>query len=489
MIVVCVLLGIAILKGLGTDATSQSNDDASEQKPLYWVAPMDANYRRDKPGKSPMGMDLVPVYQESNNAEDLGAGTVKISANVINNLGVKTVKAQEKILPHEIETVGYVQYDEDTLVHIHPRVEGWIEKLYIKAVGEPVKKDQPLYTLYSPQLVNAQEEYLIALKRNNKTLINAAQQRLMALQLSKSFIQSLKRSKTVKQSVTFFAPKSGVLDDLKIREGFYVKPGNTLMSIGDLTQVWVEAEIFERDSNLVNINDVVLMRLDHLPTKEWRGNIDYIYPSLNTKNRTLRVRIKFGNPEKLLKPNMYANILINTAVHQASIVVPTSAVIRTGKQNRVVLALGQGAFKSIEVSLGRSNNDEIEIVSGLKTGDEIVSSAQFLIDSESSINSDFKRIDDDVSYPSASVAGVINEININNLMLNISREAIEKWDRPATTMDFIVARGVDLSGLELNSSIVFTFEIREAGFVITNIESVEAPALSKDSASTKHSNH
>ena len=184
--VVAASIGVAI--GLFFPKLDKTIEADVEKKPLYWVAPMDVNYRRDQPGKSPMGMDLVPVFEESGN-DDHGPGAVRISPDVENNLGVRVAQVKEDVLHIQIKTVGYVKYDEDQLKHIHPRVEGWIEKLYVKAAGDPIEKDQPLYELYSPQLVNAQEEYLLALNRNNQSLIIAARNRLEALQLSNSFIK------------------------------------------------------------------------------------------------------------------------------------------------------------------------------------------------------------------------------------------------------------------------------------------------------------
>ena len=208
---------------LTPEGSSQvSNTVSAEKTPLYWVAPMDANYRRDKPGKSPMGMDLVPVYDDGGKGPDEGPGTIRISSDVVNNLGVRTALVSYKSLHTEINTVGYVTYDEDKLVHIHPRVQGWIEKLYVKAVGDPVKKGQALYEIYSPELVNAQEELLLALDRKNSRLISAAQNRLAALQLPKSAITKLTKTKKVQQRITFYAPQNGVVENLKIREGFFV---------------------------------------------------------------------------------------------------------------------------------------------------------------------------------------------------------------------------------------------------------------------------
>ena len=369
-----------------------SNASSDEKKPLYWVAPMDANYRRDGPGKSPMGMDLVPVYEEDRAGANAGPGTITIHSSMVNNLGVRTATAEKRLLQQPVNTVGYVQYDQGSLIHIHPRVEGWVEKLHVKAEGDAVEKGQALYALYSPQLVTAQEELLIALNRSNQQLITAAKDRLRALQLPDWFIEHLSKTRQVKQTVSFFAPQSGVLDQLAIREGFFVKPGTTMMSIASLDEVWVEAEIFERQAAFIEVGLPVTMTLDYEPNKRWQGKVDYIYPTLEATTRTLRVRVRFSNGDKQLKPNMFTRIQIHTQSDKPVLVIPNEAIIHTGNQDRVVLALGEGQFKSIAVTPGQSGDQWTEIAAGLNEGDQVVTSAQFLLDSESSKTSDFKRM-------------------------------------------------------------------------------------------------
>lgn len=397
LMIIGALLATAVATHYVTKLSLQSSAVSADiNKPLYWVAPMDPNYRRDQPGKSPMGMDLVPVFDEtstsSSAADGPSLGTVLISPDVVNNLGVRTASVDLREMHTEITTVGYVKYDEDQLVHIHPRVEGWIEKLYVKAAGDPVEKGQPLYDLYSPQLVNAQEELVLALNRNNERLVEAAVDRLKALQIDIKLIRQLQRERKVLQALTFYAPQTGVVDNLNIREGFFVKPGTTMMSIGTLDQVWVEAEVLERQAALVSVGLPVTMNLDYLPAKQWRGQVNYVYPTLDSTSRTARVRLRFDNFDGLLKPNMFAQVAIYADAEQAVLTVPREAVIRTGKQDRVVLALGEGRFKSIAVNLGRWDDNYAEVLSGLERGDMIVSSAQFLLDSESSKTSDFKRM-------------------------------------------------------------------------------------------------
>jgi Cu(I)/Ag(I) efflux system membrane fusion protein len=455
---------------LPSGSTSTEAQRRDEKQPLYWVAPMDPNYRRDEPGKSPMGMALVPVY-EKNTGRDAGPGTISISPNVENNLGVRIASVQRRALHAPIRTVGYVQYNEDTLVHIHPRVEGWVDTLHVKASGEYVRKGEPLYSLYSPELVNAQEELLIAMRRGNQDLINAAGLRLDALQMPKEAIQSLMSTKKIRQTITFSAPQTGFVDNLNIREGFFIKPGNTLMSIGALDEVWVDAEIFERQSAQVTVGLPVTMTLDFLPGKEWEGEVDYVYPTLEQSTRTLRVRLRFKNEDYALKPNMFAQVTIHSDFDSESVLVPSEAVIRTGIQNRVVLALGDGQFKSITVDVGRVVDEYTEITSGLIDGDQIVTSAHFLLDSESSISSDFKRMEAPDELPSSVFTeATITDVMPSHNMITVNHGAISEWDWPAMTMDFFVSENIDLSKFEAGMTLhVQITKTGDSDYLITTI--------------------
>lgn len=438
--------------------TAAAGEQAKENKPLYWVAPMDPNYRRDKPGKSPMGMDLVPVYADQGAGRADSPGAIAIAPEVINSLGVRTALAERRVMDTEITTVGYVRYDQERLVHVHPRVQGWVEKLYVKAAGDPVKKGQPLYTLYSPQLVNAQEELVLAVRRGDTRLITAAENRLEALRVERSLIDALKRGQTISQVLTFHAPQSGVVEKLNIREGFFVEPGTTLMSIGALDDVWVEAEVFERQAALVSAGLPAVMTLDYLPGQRWQGTVDYVYPALDPKTRTARVRLRFANPDALLKPNMFATVAIQAKAEDDVLAIPKEAVIRTGARDRVVLALDEGRFKSVAVELGRLNAEYAAIQSGLKAGERVVISAQFLLDSESSKTSDFRRMDHagrDTADPPQSVwvAASIHSVMAAERMINADHDAIEAWSWPPMRMDFKVAEGVDIAALASGMSL------------------------------------
>ncbi len=460
---VVLLVGAALGGGavyLSFDHPSAGVDTvgSDEPQPLYWVAPMDPNYRRDKPGKSPMGMDLIPVYEEDRTAgPDAGPGTISIAPEVVNNLGVRTAQAQSRTLDFEVRTVGYVQYNEDDIVHIHPRVEGWIERLHVQAAGEVVTRGQPLYELYSPELVNAQEELVFGLNRGDTRLTAAAEARLRALNVDEATIATLKRTRKPMQTVRFHAPIDGVVDDFEVREGFFVKPGMTLMSIGALDEVWVEAEVFERQANLVEAGLPVTIALDYLPGREWQGQVDYVYPTLDPTTRTLRVRMRFANEGQALKPNMFANVSIHNESDEKVLAIPREAVIRGAQSDRVVLALGEGRFKSVAVTTGRSDGRYVEILQGLSAGDAVVTSAQFLLDSESSKTSDFRRMSAheataEAAAPAEKPASVWAEATINSIMaealkINVDHAAIPEWGWPEMTMDFTVSEWVELADL------------------------------------------
>jgi Cu(I)/Ag(I) efflux system membrane fusion protein len=362
---------------------------ADEPEILYWVAPMDPNYRRDKPGKSPMGMDLIPVYAEDSGSAD---GSISIAPEVVQNLGVRTAVAERSRLWRGIDTVGYVDYDESLVSHIHLRTEGWIENLAVQSEGERVTRGQRLFDVYSPELVNAQQEFIQALKLDNPGMQQASRDRLAALGVSAGQIQALQKTRQVQQRVAVFAPQDGVVSTLPVREGMFVKPADRVMSLADLSQVWLLAEVFERQADWVKVGQDADVILPYQPGTQLEGRVEYIYPGLDPKTRTLKVRLRFANPNETLKPNMYANVKIYGGPRNDVIVIPLEALIRTGREARVVLALGEGRFTSRKVQAGMESGDWIEIVSGLKAGDEVVTSGQFLIDSEASLKASMQRM-------------------------------------------------------------------------------------------------
>jgi len=378
---------IALLLALAPLPLAVASEDGAEI--LYWVAPMDPNYRRDKPGKSPMGMDLVPVYAEDTGNGD---GSITIAPEVVQNLGVRTAVAERSRLWRGIDTVGYVDYDESLVSHIHLRTEGWIENLVVQSEGERVSKGQRLFDLYSPELVNAQEEFLQALKLDNPGMQQASRDRLAALGVSAGQVQALQKTRQVQQRVAIYAPQDGVVSTLPVREGMYVKPADRVMSLADLSQVWLLAEIFERQADWVEVGQDADVVLPYQPGTQLEGRVEYIYPGLDPKTRTLKVRLRFANPDETLKPNMYANVKIYGGPRNDIVVIPLEALIRTGREARVVIALGDARFTSRKVRAGMESGDWVEIITGIEPGDEVVTSGQFLIDSEANLKASLQRM-------------------------------------------------------------------------------------------------
>jgi Cu(I)/Ag(I) efflux system membrane fusion protein len=461
----------------GSDEHATAEPATGERTILYWKAPMDPNFRSDRPGKSPMGMDLIPVYAD---AEEDGVGVVTINPQVVNNLGVRTEKAQYSVLSRRISTIGYVGYDEDTLQHIHTRVDGWIEKLEITATGDPVSEGQTLFELYSPTLVNAEEEYLTALRGGNASLIKASRERLDALGISIGEINRLEQSRRVNQRMAVSAQNNGVVANLAVREGQYITPASDVMSIADLERVWVLAEVFERQADWIRPGQRAEVELDYLPGKKLQGTVDYIYPELDLKTRTLKVRMRFDNVAGFFRPNMFARVTIHGTETAAAVHVPREALIRGGAVDRVVLALGEGKFRAQPVQIGIESGDRVEILSGVGTTDLVVTSGQFLIDSESNLESALARLDERVAHRSASavqVAAIVRGIDTAKHKITLEHEPIAEWSWPAMTMGFAVDDEQLLMDLKNGESINVTIEEQADGiYVVTAITSTDNSA-------------
>lgn len=382
------VIAVLLLQGLGC-AVSLPVIAGDDKEVLYWVAPMDPNYRRDKPGKSPMGMDLVPVYA----GDEEGGTQVSIEPEVVQNLGIRTAVAERTRLWRGIDTVGYVDYDESKVSHIHLRTEGWIENLAVKSEGERVKQGDRLFDLYSPELVNAQQEFVTALSSGNKSLIGASRARLAALGVSEDQVATIEKTRKTRHHISVYAPQDGVVSTLKVREGMFVNPSMNVMSLGDLSVVWLLAEVFERQAQWVRVEQPAEVKLSYVPGKVWDGSVEYIYPSLDPKTRTVKVRLRFDNPDEGLKPNMYANVRIFGGPRENIIVIPLEGLIRTGRDARVIVDLGDGRFEAREVTAGIESGDYVEIIQGVEEGDAIVVSGQFLIDSEASMRASLGRMD------------------------------------------------------------------------------------------------
>jgi Cu(I)/Ag(I) efflux system membrane fusion protein len=385
----CVALALAIaLMSIGSLRPGPAYAAGDDREVLYWVAPMDPNYRRDRPGKSPMGMDLVPVYADVSG----DAGTVSIDPAVVQNLGVRTAEVTRGRLWRRVDTVGYVAFDERRISHIHLRTDGWIEKLYVKSDGERVKRGELLFELYSPDLVNAQEEYIQALRGKNKYLQQASRERLEALGVGATQIDSLGKTRRASQRVKIHAAQDGIVDSLNVREGMYVKPATEVMALADLSSVWLLVDVFERQSDWISPGQPAQVRLGYLPGRVWEGEVEFVYPTIDPGTRTLRARLRFDNPDEALKPNMFATVSIYAVPKQDVLTVPREALIKTGDDQRVIVALGDGEFRPRTVTAGIESGGFVEILTGLREGERVVTSGQFLIDSEASLKASFSRM-------------------------------------------------------------------------------------------------
>lgn len=464
----------------GMDLIKKEAEEAKEKKLLYWVAPMDANYRRDEPGKSPMGMDLVPVYDDGEDGI-----TVKISPQVENNMGVRTAIVKKDKLWRRIDTVGYVDFDENKISHIHLRTKGWIEKLLVKSEGERVKKGQLLFEVYSPELVNAQEEYLQALRSGHKGLSSASRERLEALGISSEQINKLKKKRKVSQYVKILAKQDGIIAKLNVREGMFVMPQKEVLSLADLSSIWILAEVFESQADWVKQGQSAEVTLSYLPGRDWEGKVEYIYPSLDPKTRTLKVRLRFDNVDEALKPNMFANVTIYGGAKREVTIIPREALIRTGNDERVIISVGKGRFQPRDVTAGIESGEYIEIINGLKVGDKVVTSGQFLIDSEASLKASIARMSssndelsnigmtdmkaDMVKSKKIMGKGILKKIMPMKNKVNMAHNPIPALDWPDMIMDFDVNGDVSLTGLNEGDEVEFELEKSENGYSIKSI--------------------
>jgi len=455
--------------------SEQQSAASGEKKILYWVAPMDPNYRRGEPGKSPMGMDLVPVYDEG------GGATVKISPNVENNLGVRTASAERGRLWRRIDTVGYVDFNENKISHIHLRTKGWIDQLLVKSEGERVKKGQKLFELYSPELITAQEEYLQALRINNKALVASSDERLKSLGIPKRVVSQLKKTRQAQQTVPVYASQDGIIASLNVREGMYVEPMREVMALADLASVWLLAEVFESQSAWVKVGQPAEVRLSYHPGRLWEGTVEYIYPSLNPKTRTLKVRLRFDNPDETLKPNMFATVTIYGGAKKDLIIIPREALIRAGAEERVIIAQGEGSYAARTVTAGMESGDQVAIISGLKEGEEVVTSGQFLIDSEASLKASLQRMTqpqvkkmESAQQPQMAAEifkgkGTVSSLYPGEQKIKINHQPIAALEWPSMNMDFQLKEGLSADDLKIDDEVVFDLKQTADGYVIQSI--------------------
>jgi Cu(I)/Ag(I) efflux system membrane fusion protein len=328
-----------------------------------------------------------------------------------------------------------------------------------------------LFEFYSPELVNAQHEYLQTLKIDQSEFQPASKERLLALGIPSSYVKQLDGSRKARQRVPIYAPQDGIVARLDIREGMYIKPESELLTLVDLSSVWLLVDVFERQANWVAVGQKAQVRLPYLPGKIWSGEVEYIYPELDPKTRTLKVRLRFDNPSEQLKINMFANVTLYSNPRENVVSISTEALIRSGDRHRVVVARGDGRFEPVEVQAGIESGDRTEIVAGLESDDTVVVSGQFLIDSEASLAAGLRRM----TEPATSEvwgAGVVGKVDAEKRNVRLSHGPIAALGWPDMTMDFRLADSIDAGQLKPGAKVRFALEKSPAGYIIVAVKPV-----------------
>jgi Cu(I)/Ag(I) efflux system membrane fusion protein len=385
----------------GTASANRSspvNGDNQAQTPLLYRNPMNPEVTSPVPAKDSMGMDYVPVYADEARGS-LPAGTVSIDPVTVQSIGVRTSAVERRSISRAINTVGRIDYDEKKLAELHPKTEGWIEQLFVDTTGEQVSENTVLLSLYSPQLVSTQQEYVLALKnfealkdsqfedvrRGAKELVTTSRERLRLLDVPDHQITLLTNTLEVKKGLHIHSPATGIVTSIGARQGQFVTPQTKLYTIVDLSKVWVYVDVYEDELPWVAVGDKATISVAAIPGKTFEGVLSYIYPYAESMTRTIKVRMEFDNPDGLLKPDMFANVTIKARELQDVTVVPSEAIIRSGTREQVFVQREPGKFEPRDVTIGVSSEGLTEIKAGVEPGEKVVVSAQFLIDSESKL--------------------------------------------------------------------------------------------------------
>lgn len=382
----------------------------AQRQPLFYRSPMNPQMTSPVPAKDGMGMDYIPVYADEASGP---AGTVRIDPVTVQNIGVRTARAERRTLGNTVRAVGRVDYNEERLARLNPKTDGWIEKLMVSNTGEPVRRDAVLLGLYSPQLVVAQQEYLLALQnrdalkdssyrelgRNADQLVEAARNRLELLDVPAHQLDDLERSGKVIRVTHVHSPFDGVVVNIGARPGQYVTPATELYAIADLRRLWVYVDVYENELPWVRVGDSAQMRVNAVPGRVYAGKVTYLYPTLDAKTRTARLRLEFDNRDGLLRPDMFAEVTLRSGRTVDAVAVPAEAVVRSGAREQVFLVRAPGKFEPREVQVGVSADGWTEIREGLDGGETVVTSAQFLIDSESSLREASTRMREPAETP------------------------------------------------------------------------------------------
>ncbi|WP_417479430.1 efflux RND transporter periplasmic adaptor subunit [Maricaulis maris] len=451
-------LGMSLVGGSDNAATSD------EREILYWVAPMDPNFRQDEPGRSPMGMDLIPVYAGSEPTDD---STITISSAVENNIGVRTADVTRGRFAEDLATVGYVRPIDDLASVVDVRAQGWIEDLRIAAVGDVVEAGDLLFRMYSPEIVTAQSEFLQAVNVSRPGLVAAAGSRLRALGVNQAQIDSIAQRGTPQRLVDVYAPRTGVVLEMNVREGAHAHPSMVVMTIADLREVWVVADLFEDEAVAIEPGQSVRLQSRAQPGRMWHGQVEYLYPTVDPRSRSIPVRMRFANSDGALRPEAYVNVRIEASPRDNVLSVPFEAVIRTGQSERVVLALGDGRYRLAQVRTGAEAGGRVEVLTGLSEGERVVVSSQFLIDSEASLQGVALRMAgaDAPAAPPEIVqgAGVVDGVMASHGMIDLTHDPIPELGWPVMSMSFFTLDAVSLDGLSEGDEVSFTLRQNDEG--------------------------
>ena len=451
-----------------TPATHDAMATSADRKILYWHDPMVPGQRFDKPGKSPyMDMPLVPVYAD----EAQGTG-VAVTPGMTQNLGLRTAVVRRGPVQSGIDLQGVVTQNERATVVVQSRAAGYVEKLYVRAPLDPVARGQPLATLYVPEWSGALSEYAALRKANiDASIVGAARDRLRLLSVPDDAVARAERDGTIESRYTLTAPIGGVVAELGAREGVQAQPGMMLFRIVDLSTVWVEANVPESQAGLVHTGTHAEARTDAYPGRAFVGKVTAILPQVDPATRTLRARIELANPGLVLKPGMFVRVGVHLADAGQVLLVPQEAVIATGKRNVVIVANDNGRFEPREVALGRATGSDVEVTAGVAEGQRVVTSGQFLIDSEASLKSALPRLEAAVTTPAPTVVyqaeGLVEAIDPSGVTISHGPIAALQW--PAMTMQFKAPAAGLPSGIKAGDRVAFEFVQRREGYALTTI--------------------
>lgn len=380
------------------EQTVKMKSESSEREVLFWRNPMNPAITSPVFMKDEMGMDYIPVYADGG-ADGEPAGTVTIDPVVVQNIGVRTATAEIRDLSRTLNGLGRIDFNEQRLTRLHPKTSGWIERLRIDETGTQVSKGTILLDIYSPELVAAQQEFLVALdnweaarsgaaaqmKRSAATVLESARERLHLFDVPAHQIKELEQSRKIKKQLHIHSPFEGRVMHIGAREGQYVSPKDELYLIADLGRIWVNVDVFEDELNWLKVGDRAEMRVRAEPGRTYEGRVTFIHPVLNRQSRTVQVRLEFDNPDLSLKPGMFSNVTLYTDTRPNAVVVPSEAIVRSGSREQLFVVRGPGKFEPREATLGVSAEGFTQILEGIQAGEQVVTSSQFLIDSESKL--------------------------------------------------------------------------------------------------------